>query len=244
LTAAGGTKCWGDNQYGQLGYGSGTRNRLTPVDVVGLTTGVAAISARGLHTCAVTTAGGLKCWGYNGYGELGDDGTTMNRATPVDVVGLTTGVAAISAGTNHTCALTTAGGFKCWGNNDHGQLGDGTTRDIASTTPVDVVGLATGVARIDAGRQHTCALTTAGGAKCWGNNESGELGDGTWTQRLTPVDVVGLTTGVAAIAAGGDHTCALTTAGAVKCWGSNLYAQLGDGTWTQRTTLVDVVGLP
>ena len=231
LTTSGAVKCWGINWYGQLGINSTTTTaHLTPVDVVGLDSGVAAISAGGYHTCALTTSGAVKCWGANWYGQLGD-GTTTDCYTPVDVVGLDSGVAAISAGGGYTCALTTSGAVKCWG------WGAG------SLTPADKVGLDGGVAAISAGAVHTCALTTSGAVKCWGANYSGELGDGTTTGRYTPVDVVGLDGGVAAISAGGGHTCALTTSGAVKCWGGNSVGQLGDGTTTGRYTPVDVVGL-
>ena len=231
-------KCWGDNSGGQLGDGTKT-NRTTPVDVVTLTSGVADVAAGTAHTCALTTAGGVKCWGRNEAGQLGD-GTTTNRLTPVDVSGLSSGVAALSADAFHTCALTTAGGLKCWGSNNRGQLGDGTTTN--RSTPVDVVGLSSGAAAVSAGGVHTCALTTAGGGKCWGGNEFGQLGDETTTNRTTPVGVVGLASGVAAVSAGSSHTCALTTAGGVKCWGSSLVGQLGDGSAGFRTAPVDVVG--
>ncbi|MBL8765641.1 MAG: biotin transporter BioY, partial [Phycisphaerae bacterium] len=177
-TTAGGAKCWGSNNYGQLGDNS-TTNRRTPVDVTGLTSGVSSVGAGGYHTCAVTTAGGAKCWGYNGYGQLGDNSTT-NRLTPVDVTGLTSGVSSVGVGAFHTCAVTAAGGAKCWGYNGYGQLGDNSTID--RQTPVDVTGLTSGVSSVGA-EYHTCAVTTAGGAKCWGSNNYGQLGDNSTTNR-------------------------------------------------------------
>jgi alpha-tubulin suppressor-like RCC1 family protein len=239
LTEGGGVKCWGGNWYGQLGDGTTTR-RLRPVDVFGLASGVSAIAAGDEHTCAVTEAGGVKCWGSNRYGQLGN-GTTTYRVIPVDVSGLSSGVLAVSAGGGHTCAVTEAGGVKCWGHNRYGQLGDGTTTD--RLTPVDVPDLSSGVQAISAGRDHTCVLTLSGGAKCWGRNASGQLGDGTMATRLTPVDVAGLNSGIRAVSAGDEHTCALTTAGGLKCWGQNWSGQLGDGSWTGRNTPADVSGL-
>ena len=239
LTSAGGVKCWGNNYGGKLGDGSIT-DRPTPVDVSGLGSGVVAISAGEAHTCALTSAGGVKCWGRNTSGRLGD-GSTTDRLTPVDVSGLGSGVVAISARGAHTCALTSAGGVKCWGSNFEGQLGDGSTTD--RFTPVGVSGLGNGVVAISAGGGHTCALTSAGGVKCWGVNSSGQLGDGTFANRSTPVNVSGLGSGVAAISAGSLFTCALTSAGGVKCWGFNVSGQVGDGSTTQRLTPVDVSGL-
>ena len=238
LTSAGGVKCWGSDGVIQFGDGMTFAQRTTPVDMVGLSSGVVAVAAGWSHTCALTIAGGVKCWGDNLVGQLGD-GTRTARPTPVDVVGLSSGVVAIAGGRHHTCALTSAGGVKCWGWNGSGQLGDGTT--TARPTPTDVVGLSSGVVAVAAGEGHTCALTTAGGVKCWGGNGNGQLGDGTRTARPTPTDVVGLSSGVVAVAAGMGHTCALTSAIGVKCWGWNGSGQLGDGTWSQRLTPVDVV---
>jgi len=222
--------------------------------------GASAVSAGGLHTCALTRAGGVKCWGWNAFGQLGD-GTTTDSTTPVDVSALSDRVTAVSAGSYHTCALTRAGGVKCWGRNDVGQLGATTSETCfigsdCTTTPVDVSGLASRVADISAGGLHTCALTRAGGVKCWGFNVQGELGDGQICSTYfcsAPIDVSGLSSGVAAISAGGGHTCALAKAGGVKCWGWNVEGELGDGSATGpdicntydfcSTTPVDVSGL-
>jgi alpha-tubulin suppressor-like RCC1 family protein len=266
-----GIKCWGDNHYGQLGDGT-FEQRSVPTDVSGATTGVSDVTAGYVHTCAVI-GGGLRCWGWNGYGQLGDD-TVVYRSTPVGVSGLSNNVDVLSAGGWHTCGLTDNGGVKCWGENYNGQLGIGA--GVGRSVPVDVTGLTQGVAAISAGRWHTCvvtiqggvkcwysvptdvagltagvsavatgeshscALTNGGGVKCWGQNTYGQLGDGTTEYRATPVDVSGLTSGVVAITAGPNHTCALTTGGGVKCWGQNNTGQLGDGTTDQRTTPINI----
>jgi len=240
VTAEGLVRCWGNNHDGQLGDGT-KADRRSAQQVVGLMTRVRAVTTGERHTCAVTVSGGVRCWGNNHDGELGD-GTRTDRVTPVDVVGLTSGVTAIAAGWRHTCALTTDGRVKCWGNNHDGQLGDGTTVD--RMTPVEVMGLGGGVKAIAARWRHTCALTAAGGVKCWGGNHHGELGDETRHDRGTPGDVVGLTSGVKAVATGWRHVCALMTTGTIKCWGNNHEGQLGDGTGIDRNKPVDVIGVP
>ena len=240
LTNAGGVKCWGENQYGQLGDGTMT-NRSIAVDVIGLSSGVVAIDTGILHTCAVLFTGGVKCWGFNRFGQLGDGTRVEVRLAPVDVVGLGVGVTSIGTGGYHTCALTAAGGVKCWGQNESGQLGDGTVTDRRGI--VDVPGLGSGIVAIAVGHSHNCALTVGGGKKCWGNNAAGQLGDGTRTMRPTPTDVSGLDSGIVAFAAGEYHTCAITTGGGAKCWGNGGNGQLGIGFGDTQLTPVDVLGL-
>jgi alpha-tubulin suppressor-like RCC1 family protein len=237
LLSSGAVKCWGRNNSGQLGDGSGTQS-LTPVDVSGLSSGVIAITAGEAHTCAVLNTGAVKCWGFNSNGQLGD-GSTTSSFTPADVPSLSSGVTAISAGRYYTCAVLNTGAVKCWGYNFKGQLGDGTS-GTDRLTPVDVPSLSSGVTAISTGGQHTCALLSTGAVKCWGNNDNGQLGDGSITQSLTPVSVSTLSSGVTAIATGSDHSCALLSSGAVKCWGKNVNGRLGDGSNTVRLTPVAV----
>jgi alpha-tubulin suppressor-like RCC1 family protein len=186
----------------------------------------------------LTTVGGVQCWGRNYYGQLGD-GTTSDSSVPVAVVGLGSGVAAIAANGSHTCAII-SGGAHCWGNNSYGQLGDGSFTD--SSVPVAVSGLGSGVAAIAAGGIHTCAVTSGGGAHCWGGNDYGQLGDRSAAWSSVPLAVSGLESGVADIAAGGRHSCVVTTGGGAWCWGSNETWQLGDGYSTFVTLPAVVVG--
>jgi len=237
VSVSDGVECWGDNQFGQLGDGT-TVSRFTPVAVAGLRSDVSAVSAGAYDTCALTIGGAVKCWGAIAWSTSGRPITTLR---PVNVSGLTSGVTAISAGAYHTCALISTGAVKCWGFNLGGELGNGTT--VNSSVPVDVSGLGSGVTAISAGWFHTCAVTVMGGAKCWGVNEHGELGDGTNINRDAPVDVSGLTSDVTSISAGYDDTCAVTSAGGVKCWGDNGFGELGDGTTTSSAVPVDVSGL-
>ena len=250
LKADGAVSCWGDNAYGQLGDGT-TVNKPSPTAVTGLITlvdivtgvKVAAISAGVYHTCALKSNGVVRCWGYNGSGQLGD-GTTVNKSVPTTVPGLTQ-VAAVVTGWNHSCALKTDGTVSCWGRNNSGQLGDSTTVDKSTPTPTVVpapfIGLTpiTGVATLTTGDSHTCALKTDGTVRCWGANGNGQLGDGTTTQRTTPVVVTGLA-GAAAVSAGTDHSCALQTDSTVRCWGANGGGQLGDGTTVNKSSPVAV----
>lgn len=195
------------------------------------------LAAGEYHTCALTTSGGVLCWGDNRSGQLGD-GTTVAKPMPTVVTGLSSGVKAITAGWYHTCALTTSGGVLCWGRNSSGQLGDGTTLD--KLTPTAVMGLSSGLQAIAAGEYHTCAMTTSGGVLCWGDNRSGQLGDGSTLDKPTPTAVIGLSSSVHAIAVGGAHTCVLTIGSGILCWGHNVNGQLGDGTTVDKPTPIAV----
>jgi alpha-tubulin suppressor-like RCC1 family protein len=259
LLSSGTVECWGDNTTGDLGDGTSTGPQTatfdgnacstTPVAVSGLS-GVTSIAAGQSHTCAVLSGGTVECWGDDTDGELGDGtgaGTeTCNgqpcSTTPVAVPGLS-GVTAITAGDYFTCALLSGGGtVECWGFNYHGQLGSGSTAP-ESATPVAVSGLS-GATAISAAFDHACALLSGGTVECWGNNSVGELGTGTNTGpqtcgnaacSTTPIAVSGLS-GVTAVAAGGNSTCALLSGGTVECWGDNSYGELGDGMITGPQT--------
>jgi alpha-tubulin suppressor-like RCC1 family protein len=199
-------------------------------------------------SCARTSAGGVKCWGTNVQGQLGD-GTFVDRLTPVDVIGLTSGVTAIATGERHACALLDTGGVQCWGEDKFGQLGDGAALvgggGLDRSAPTNVLGFPAGtiIVGIAAGRAHTCAVTSAGGAKCWGLNGDGQLGNGTANSSL-PLDVTGLASNVRAIFsnAGALHTCAILNTGSAgantRCWGANRSGQLGNGVTSTAPTNV------
>jgi alpha-tubulin suppressor-like RCC1 family protein len=237
LMGNGTVKCWGVNANGQLGDGT-TAQKLTPVAVSGISTAV-GITAGRAHSCAKLSDGTARCWGLNSNGQLGD-GTTTQRTTPAVVSGLA-GVNAISAGSSHSCAQLADGTARCWGYNGAGGLGDGTVTQRLTATVVSGLSGAVGIAAAYDG-DYSCALISDGTARCWGYNGNGGLGDGSTTQRNTPVSVSGLTQAVE-LTAGNIHTCARLTDGTMRCWGYNGTGALGDGTTTQRTTPAVVSGI-
>ena len=242
LTSAGAAYCWGYNGEGQFGDGS-TTNSPTPVAVAGGLS-FSALGAGSDHTCALTTSGAAYCWGRGYEGQLGD-GSTTGSLTPVAVVGDHTFIAlSLGGDRGHTCGLTSVGTAYCWGYNGSGQLGDGSTSN--SAIPVAVVGGHNFVALTAAGGllsspSHTCGLTSNGAAYCWGDNYTGQLGDGSTTNSPTPVAVAGGLS-FSALGAGFDHTCGLTQSGTAYCWGYNQVGSLGDGSTTSSTTPVAVAG--
>ena len=225
LRADGTVWTWGDNRYGDCGDGTNSF-RLSPVQVKGLN-GVIAISA-GL---AVREDGTVWAWGLNDYGQNGD-GTTKNRRLPVQVQNLDKITTVARGGRKYSLALREDGTVWAWGNNENGNLGDGTYEN--RSTPEQVQGL-DGVAAI-AAYHNSFALRKDGTVWAWGNNIFGQLGDGTTTHRSTPVQVQGIDR-VVAISAGSSHSLALRNDGTVWAWGLNAYGQLGNGTATEYNTL-------
>jgi alpha-tubulin suppressor-like RCC1 family protein len=214
--------CWGSNSAHQLGDGTSISIQTSPVQVSG-SDFYTDVYAGALHTCGLTTAGELKCWGDNTYGQASGNGTTSTYiATPTAAVSSTLFTTAALGG-NHTCAVVnTTGELKCWGKNASGQLGDGSATD--KPTPVTVI--ASGISSIAAGSDHTCAILTSGNLQCWGYGAANQIGLGSASNYYSPTTVLG---SVTAVSMGMYHTCALLMDGSMKCWGLNTYNQLGYG---------------
>ena len=220
-------------------------NRSTPLTLTVNSSGggssflAIALATVGDHTCGLTSAGAAYCWGRNNFGQLGT-GSYTNSTTPVPVAGGLT-FSTLAAGSAHTCGLTSAGPAYCWGDDNYGQLGNGATPvNEGISTPVAVTGGLT-FSALAAGAVHTCGVTSAGAAYCWGSNFDGQLGTGSTTDSPIPVLVSGALQ-FSALAAGGSHTCGLTSSGAAYCWGSNASGQLGNGSITSSSTPVAVSG--
>jgi len=245
--------CWGHDGYGQLGDGTtgdADHLRALPVRVrrgSSAFRGVAKVAAGDFHTCAVRRDGSAWCWGDGSYGQLGDgdSGTGHRRTKPVEVrrgSGHLTGVEQISAGAAHACALRTDGSVWCWGDDEVGQLGDGTTGSATGHVRTRAVrvsrgsGYLDGIVAIAAGDFHTCAVRRDGSAWCWGDGSYGQLGDAAWGAGHHRTKAVRVRRGSgylakgSGIAAGGAHTCIRRTDGSAWCWGYDGSGQLGDGT--------------
>jgi hypothetical protein len=237
LDARGASYCWGSNSNGQLGTleivdgcGQGPCSSR-PVRVAG---GIAfkAITAGRAHNCGVTSDGAAYCWGSNQGGKLGI-GTTRSTALPALVSGGQVFLQ-VSAGGTHTCGLTTSRTLYCWGQNDRGQLGTTDTPNDCggggfpcSTRPVPV-STDLRFTMVDAGGEHTCALTDGGVTYCWGASTEGQLGYGFITDRTIPLRIAGALT-LQSVTAGERHTCGVAQDGSVYCWGENFGSQLGIG---------------
>jgi alpha-tubulin suppressor-like RCC1 family protein len=290
ITLSGGVVCWGTNMSGQLGNGTMTGGSAVPVPVMGLSD-VTQISAGSGHTCALS-AGKVSCWGINVGGQLGN-GTNTASPFPMQVT-LTEPATDVSCGADATCVILMTGGAECWGANQYGELGDLSMNP--SNTPVavyysaithgsfisqggfftlagqegqlwswgaggdgqlgdgmlygggnDAPGLVsnlTNVVAASAGLTTGCALTSAGAVYCWGTGTQGELGNGQMMNSTTPVPVTGLSSGIKAVSSAGGSSCVVTSQGGVKCWGQNEVGQLGNGSEKLSSVPVDVLGLP
>jgi alpha-tubulin suppressor-like RCC1 family protein len=244
LKSSGKVKCWGNNERGLLGDGT-KEERVGPVEVVGLSAkalDIALAPSRNYeHVCVILESGGVECWGRNDSGQLGD-GTTVSSTSPRQVLMLERGATKLALGSRHGCALMKDDRIKCWGDGAHGQLGSNVASGVS--LPSKVIGLENDKVEVLAsGVSYSCVLTEKGGVKCWGDNRFGQLGDGTKERRPVPVDVLGLTSGVIQLEVGLEHNCALLESGEVKCWGWNVFGQVGDGTKENRTKPLTVAGL-
>ena len=262
LTDAGEVLCWGRNVHGQLGYGSGG---LTdhPVSVVTSgddnaphLSGIIQISAGGAHACALTVEGAVTCWGNGVYGQLGNK-KIANSNYAVDVVTSNsdtaplTGIVQINAGYLHTCAVTSAGGVKCWGISNG--LGDGGNAN--KSYPVDVVASGddnapplASITDIAIGDAFSCALDSSSSIKCWGTGTFGQLGNDSTNSTNYPVDVIAESgspfalSGIVQISSrGAAHICALTSSGEIVCWGNGGQGRLGNNATDNHSAPVPVV---
>jgi alpha-tubulin suppressor-like RCC1 family protein len=235
VTTTGVGYCWGYNAVGEVGDGS-TTQRPAPTAVSGSYTWTAIMSGTA-NTCGLTTSGDIYCWGLNNTGEIGN-GTTTNSSTPTAIVAGNNKFSSLSVkgngasgidGTN--CALTTGSVEYCWGNNVKSQIGDRSTTARSKPTAVNWVNVNVATT-ISSGGRTNCAIRGNGVAYCWGDNSSGQVGDGSTAPRAQPSMVIGGYTW-ASISTGynpttGDATtCGVTTSGAGYCWGSNKAGQVG-----------------
>ena len=244
LRQTGTITCWGNNWAGQLGNGQSgdhgydnSADSSVPVEVLGINDAT-QITAGDDHTCALRQTGTITCWGNNYYGQLGNgqSGFGERSSVPVEVLGINDATQ-ITASDDHTCALRQTGTITCWGNNEDGQLGNGQSGfGERSSVPVEVTGI-TDATQITASYDHTCALRQTGTITCWGNNEVGQLGNGTTDSSSVPVEVTGINDATQ-ITASRSHTCALRQTGTITCWGHNGWGQLGNDAFLPQ----DVIG--
>ncbi len=225
--------CWGSNSFGNLGNGNRIDSNI-PVQVSGLT-GITQVAPGVTHTCAIKQAdGSIWCWGSGAFGVLGN-GVSISSNTPVQVNGIL-GITQLTHNAFHTCGVKSSDGTVwCWGFNQYGQIGNGTTTN--SDTPVQVSGLL-GMTQVSSGTFHSCSVQSSDGTVwCWGRNTEGELGNATVTDSLVPVQVTGLA-GVSQIESMRQWTCALKSADrSVWCWGLNSEGQLGNGSVTPWSSI-------
>ena len=225
--------CWGLNNAGQNGSGTGDLSITKPMEVIGIIEGIKRIDIGDLNACAVSTTGKAYCWGSNLEGQLGREGN--GSTTPVLISGVSDATDITSSGA-FSCALLSNGNVKCWGNNEQGTLGNGGTQN--SITPVDT--LISNVTAISAGKNHVCVIINDGTVECWGNNEFNQLGDTTVEKSSTPLTIYGISN-AAKISCGQYHSCVVLETGEINCWGKNDHLYLGNPLETYTTTPVEAL---
>lgn len=238
LSSVGSLQCWGEGDNGRRGNGL-TTDTYIPAGVTGLTAGVLDVELGLSWGCAVKADQTVACWGENSYGQLGDS-TTTQRLVPVGVSGITNAVAVATGGAGHSCAVINNGSIYCWGNNSHGQLGNGTTAN--SLVPVQVTGITNAISvavptlaniwsstELTQGIHRSCALLSTGQVKCWGQNNYGLLGNGDNSDSSTPVLASELPAGIKGVSLAANSACAITAQDEVTCWGMDTSGQLGRG---------------
>lgn len=245
LESNGQVRCWGINGAGELGLGTlgdigdnEVPSSVSPVSVGGV--GVARLSTGLAHSCALSLIGEIRCWGSGAFGRLGgvDSRNVGDDEFPSDVPPVNLGCErafGISAGESSSCALMANGGVRCWGDNSVGQLGLGHTEPVGGNQQIAALVSLGGerASQVSVGTSHACAVMTGGNVRCWGRGENGvlgggnvdDIGDDELPSSVAVVDLGGVR--VSQVAAGGFHTCALTSQGAVHCWGLNVYGELG-----------------
>lgn len=230
---------WGNNGFGQLGDGT-TSDKSSPISVIGGFVDWSKIAANSYFNVATKSNGTVWSWGCNDTGQLGD-GTTLNRSSPVSVVGGFTDWLQISSGASrHVTGIRTDGTAWSWGGNPYGQLGDGTT--INKSSPVVVVGGFADWYQISSGGTFATAIRTDGTAWSWGRNMYGQLGDNTTVNKSSPISIVGGFNDWSNVSNGRFHTIAVRTNGTAWGWGLNVFGHLGDNTTINKSSPVSIVG--
>lgn len=226
--------------------GAGGGGGATPATFV-------SVACGGAHVCAATSTGKVVCWGYGGRGQLGNGMATGFTKGPVVAANIS-GATKVAAGGEHTCAL--AGGVVyCFGQDEYGQIGDGASgigvdrpTPVAVALPEEATAIVAGGPHFGSG--HSCALLASGAVWCWGANVGGQIGNGEsgfGALVSKPFHVSKLGGVAVALAAGGNHTCALQSGGDVFCWGYDDSGQIGDGNAGPNVKVpspVKVIGLP
>jgi YD repeat-containing protein len=244
LLTTGQITCWGSDYHGVLGNGAATASVLAPPAPVVLPGGATAtaVSVGDHHVCALLNTGQVTCWGDDTNGQLGNGPLTGDVAAPPDPVTLPAGTSAtaVSAALNHTCVLLNTGEVTCWGADTLGQLGNGPTGAVDTPPPPITLPAGTTATAVSASWTHTCALLNTGQVTCWGDDSNGRLGNGAGGSVDAPPAPISLPAGATAtkVATGDNFSCAVLNTGQVACWGSNHYANLGDGTATDAQTPV------